>query len=113
MRLPGRLLAGVLILAVAAALDVTSDLRAQQDAPADRPTFRASANLVTVDAVVTDRDGRHVVDLTADDFEIAHKGTPQRLQHAVYVPLAGRPGRGRQSPRSRVWPSPPTSRRRF
>ena len=53
----------------------------------ERPTFRTSATLVTVDAVVTDKDGRHVTDLTADDFEVVHAGKRQQLRHAVYVPL--------------------------
>ncbi|HEX6209287.1 MAG TPA: VWA domain-containing protein, partial [Methylomirabilota bacterium] len=62
--------------------------RAQQAAtPADQPIFRTSATLVTVDAVVTDRDGRHVKDLTAADFEIIEDGTRRQVRQVAYVPL--------------------------
>lgn len=62
-------------------------LGAQEPAPAGQPLFRASATLVTVDAVVTDDDGRHVKDLTAADFEIVEDGTRRQVRQAVYVPL--------------------------
>jgi VWFA-related protein len=72
----------------------TVALPAQQPAP-DRPeaapVFRASADLVTVDAVVTDGDGRHVTDLTAADFEVTVSGKPQDLQQAIYIKTADQP----------------------
>jgi VWFA-related protein len=69
------------------AQDARGDAPAPEPSAAEQPTFRASANLVTVDAVVTDKDGRHITDLTVEDFEVTHGGTRQRLQHSVYVPL--------------------------
>ena len=75
-------------------LILTTGLPAQQPAP-DRtdqvPVFRTSADLVTVDAVVTDGDGRHVTDLTATDFEVTVAGKKQELQQAVYVKTADQP----------------------
>ncbi len=70
----------------------TSGLPAQQSPP-DRtdPVFRTSADLVTIDAVVTDGDGRHVTDLTATDFEVTVSGKKQELQQAVYVKTADQP----------------------
>jgi len=68
-----------------------SGIEQRQQDPAERPTFKTSATLVTVDAVVTDKEGRHVTDLTADDFEVVHAGKRQPLRHAVYVSSAGRP----------------------
>ncbi len=70
----------------------TTGLPAQQPAP-DRtaPVFRTSADLITIDAVVTDRDGRHVTDLTAADFEVTVSGKKQELQQAVYVKTADQP----------------------
>ena len=62
----------------------------QPDPPVEPPTFRASANLLTIDVVVTDKDGRHVTDLTTEDFEVTHSGRKQQLQHALYVTV-GRP----------------------
>jgi VWFA-related protein len=42
-----------------------------------RPTIRARADLVQVDAVVVDRDGRHVRGLTAADFVVRDRRQPQ------------------------------------
>jgi len=47
---------------------------AAQTAPApaaeDQPVFRGGVNFVRVDAIVTDRQGNPVTDLTQDDFEV-------------------------------------------
>jgi VWFA-related protein len=70
-------------------------LPAQEDpAPAGQagpPVFRTSADLVTVDAVVTDDDGRHVTDLTRDDFEVTVAGKRQDLEQAIYIRTADQP----------------------
>jgi VWFA-related protein len=50
--------------------------RAAQDRP-QPPTFRSTTNLVVVDAIVTDGQGRFVRDLTKDDFQIFEDGKPQ------------------------------------
>jgi VWFA-related protein len=49
-----------------------------QDRP-QPPTFRSATNLVVVDAIVTDQQGRFVSDLTKDDFQIFEDGKPQAL----------------------------------
>ncbi len=61
------------------------------------PTFRGSVETVVVDVVVTDRDGRSVPGLTADDFEIFENGRPQTISAftPVDVPLERR---------ERIWP---------
>src|SRR6185503_12027352 len=41
-------------------------------------TFRAETNFVEVHAIVTDRNGSFVRDLTADDFEIYEDGRLQK-----------------------------------
>ncbi len=63
----------------------------------EQPTFRASVETVVVDVVVTDRDGRPVPGLTADDFEIFENGRPQTISAftPVDVPLERR---------ERIWP---------
>jgi VWFA-related protein len=48
--------------------------------PAQSPTFRSRIDAVTVDAVVTDKQGHAVTDLTADDFEIIENKKPQTVQ---------------------------------
>src|SRR3954468_1328111 len=56
------------------------------------PRFRVATDGVRIDAVVTDRDGRIVSDLTADDFEVRQDGKLQKLLFAQFVPvLAGPP----------------------
>jgi len=45
-----------------------------------RPVFRAGVDLVNLGVTVTDRKGKRISDLTADDFVIAEDGKPQRLQ---------------------------------
>lgn len=46
----------------------------------DQPTFRAGVNFVRVDAIVTDRQGNPVTDLTADDFEIIEDDARQSVE---------------------------------
>ena len=41
------------------------------------PTIRTGINYVRVDAIVTDKDGKAVMDMTQDDFSIAEDGKPQ------------------------------------
>lgn len=49
-----------------------------QAAPAP-PTFPSGVELITVDAVVLDRDGRPVPDLTRDDFVVKEDGRPREI----------------------------------
>lgn len=48
-------------------------------------TVRLSVDLVQVDAVVTDDDGKPVTDLTADEFEVLQDGRPQQVTDSSYV----------------------------
>lgn len=67
---------------------------AQQPAPRpeqvddDDEVVRITTNLVQVDAVVTDRDGRQVTDLTSDDFEIIENGHLRQVTNFSYVRVA-------------------------
>ena len=65
-------------LAVCLAALVAQRPAAQQPPPQEPPpaplTFRAEANFVEVHAIVTDRDGAFVRDLTAEDFQIIEDG---------------------------------------
>lgn len=51
----------------------------------DNETIRISSDLVLVDALVLDKDGKQVTDLTADDFEIFQNGKPQKITNFTYV----------------------------
>jgi VWFA-related protein len=52
---------------------------------AQDPVIRVSVDLVQVDAMVTDSQGRRVADLKAEDFEILEDGKPQKITHFAFV----------------------------
>jgi VWFA-related protein len=54
--------------------------------PPDRQVFRTGTNLAIIDAVVVDDRGRHVRDLTAEDFEVVQQGKTHPARQALYVP---------------------------
>lgn len=55
---------------------------------ADQPTFPAATELVTVDALVLDKDGRPVQGLTRDDFTVKEDGRPQSVTSFEAVAVA-------------------------
>src|SRR4249920_612571 len=55
--------------------------------PGEAPRFRVGVDAVRIDAVVTDRDGRIVSDLTAKDFELRQDGKVQEITLARFVPI--------------------------
>jgi VWFA-related protein len=60
---------------------------AQEPPRETQPVFRAGTELVQVDAVVTDKDGRYVTDLGQDDFEIVEDGKTRPITNFRYVTL--------------------------
>ena len=66
----------------------------QDNAPATKvqeerdDVVRITTNLVQVDATVTDRSGKQVNNLTADDFEITENGKPQKITNFSYISTA-------------------------
>lgn len=73
-----------------------------QDAP---PIIPGGVQLVRVDVVVTDRKGRHVPDLRADEFRIEEDGRPRTIAAARYVSTAGVPSGAAPAPGPDVtWP---------
>lgn len=75
---PARVLPVALLAVVAA-----GGVRAQQPPPLD--TYRATAqvDVVNVEVLVTDREGKMVRDLTAADFEVLEDGKPQTITNFV------------------------------
>jgi len=78
-------------------LAATAGLAALSALPLARPqngsqpsdlVFRVTANLVQVDAVVTDSKGKHVADLKREEFQILEDGRPQSITHFAYVHVA-------------------------
>jgi VWFA-related protein len=64
---------------------------AGQQAP-ELPTFRVAVDIVSIDVVATDRDGRIVRDLTPEDFEVFQDGKQQRVTAAQFVPVSSGAG---------------------
>jgi VWFA-related protein len=78
MRMPSTTSSRTVTWAVAAiALIGTPLLDALQQ---DRPSFRSSARIVELSAVVTDGDRNPVTGLTANDFQVFDDGKPQRVE---------------------------------
>lgn len=59
----------------------------QTPAQQPRPTFRTSIDAVTVDVIVTDKQGNPVTDLTAADFEIKENNKPQTIDSFKRIDL--------------------------
>jgi len=53
--------------------------------PVEDEVVRVSTNLVQIDAVVTDKNGKQVTDLRAEDFEILEDKRPQQVSAFSYV----------------------------
>ncbi|HXM34030.1 MAG TPA: VWA domain-containing protein [Pyrinomonadaceae bacterium] len=64
----------------------------QQTAPGDDDVVRISANLVQVDAVVTDKNGKQVTDLSDQDFEVLEDKRPQKISNLSYISIKSEPG---------------------
>ena len=67
-----------------------------QNAPAPAPqggappVFRTGVNLVRVDVIVADNDGKPVTDLTKEEFEIIEDGRPQTIDLFRHIHIDGR-----------------------
>lgn len=59
----------------------------QKPASGDDDVVRITANLVQVDAVVTDKKGQQVTDLSDQDFEILEDGRPQQITNLSYISI--------------------------
>lgn len=70
-----------------------------QDPTATQPTFRTGINFVRVDAIITDKQGRPVADLSRDDFEVLEDGQPQSIETFKLVRVDGNPPPGESAPR--------------
>ncbi len=67
---------GALLTATALALP-----RPQSQTTASPPVFKVQTEVVNVYAVVKDKKGRLVPDLTRNDFELTEDGTPQQIRY--------------------------------
>jgi VWFA-related protein len=99
-----RLRGGTAVLA-ALALPAAGTTPAGQEPPPDTPpVFHVSAELVQVDAVVTDKDGRYVADLRVEDFELIEDGKTRPISNFRYVAVMPTPA---GAPIAGAAPAPP------
>src|SRR5215470_16178668 len=73
--------------------------QSQPASPRGQDVVRITTQLVQVDAVVTDKKGKHVEDLTEGDFELLVDGKKQQLTHFSHVSLpvvSRRPAAGKK-----------------
>jgi VWFA-related protein len=68
---------------------LSAPLGAQSTGQAPQTTFRSAANLVEVDVIVHDPEGRFVAGLTSDDFEVYEDGERQDVQQFYLVSHEG------------------------
>ena len=59
----------------------------QADQQPPPTTIRRGINYVSVDVIVTDKDGKPVMDLTQDDFAVAEDGKPQKVDTFQIIKL--------------------------
>ncbi|HEX5080925.1 MAG TPA: VWA domain-containing protein [Blastocatellia bacterium] len=87
-RMPGFQRPIIFILAGALIAGVPAPGFAQDTSPQrGQDVVRITTQLVQVDAVVTDKKGKHVEDLTEGDFELLVDGKKQQLTHFSHVSL--------------------------
>ncbi|HEY0545826.1 MAG TPA: VWA domain-containing protein [Pyrinomonadaceae bacterium] len=82
-------LALMLILALVAPLFAQTPAPKPQQEPQidDEDVVRITTNLIQLDAVVTDKNGKPVTDLRPEEFEVLENGQPQQITNFSYVPL--------------------------
>lgn len=66
--------------------------------PQAPPVFGATAELVLIDLVATDGDGRRIVDLRADEIEVLEDGRRQRIEFVRYVSVDVEPAEAEPAP---------------
>jgi VWFA-related protein len=84
-------LMGLLVLLTGAALTAgqapAPPAQPQPPAGQQQPTFKVRVDYVEVDAVVTDRQGRLVRDLTKEDFQVLEDGKSQAITNFTLVDI--------------------------
>jgi len=78
----------LIALVLGAAGSAAQQDRSSTDVADRKPIFRLSVSLVQLDAVVTDRKGRHITTLGKDDFEVFQDGRLQPITAVTYVDAA-------------------------
>jgi len=91
---------GLLLLGLPMGGPAAAQTPSQEPSPPP-PTFAAGVDRVTVDAVVTDKKGNPVTDLSAGDFTILEDGKPQQVVNFETITIPEAPV-GKPAPRPPV-----------
>ena len=62
-----------------------------RDGQPEQPVFRSEISYVRVDAIITDRDDNHVLDLTQEEFEIFEDDIRQEIESFQLIQIDGQP----------------------
>lgn len=86
----------------------------EPDEAAQRPLFRGGARFVRVDVYPTDREGKPIEGLTAEDFEVFEDGKPQAIDTFEFVDIVADPEEARLDPNTQAegeaWAQDPRAR---
>ena len=86
MRIAGAVaVAGLAIATYVSTPAAQTGAQSQTAPPAPQATFRAATNLVEVDVVVLDKEGRFIPGLTVEDLEVFEDGKRQSVQQFYLV----------------------------
>jgi VWFA-related protein len=78
---------------------------AQNPPDDDDEVVRITTNLVQVDAVVTDRGGKQITDLRAEDFMVLENARPQQITNFSYITAGGAEAATAPAPLARATPA--------
>ena len=82
----------------------------RQNPPIGDDVIKVTTNVVQVDAVVTDKDGKAVTDLTLSDFEVLEDGKPVKTEYFSFVPLVVQKSVQKESTQPQTLAAEPISR---
>ncbi len=86
------------LLSIAAATVLAVTVHGQQS-----PTYKLEVDVIPVDLVVIDREGRPVPGLRPEDFQVAVDGQPRKVVTAQFLSSAAVPARQPDAPRKGGW----------
>ena len=89
--------------------------RQEPQKPDEADVVKITTNLVQVDAVVFDKNGKPVTDLKADEVQVFEDGKPQKVTHFIYNMSGAEPSNRSVNPTvpaNRNEVAPPWCRRR-
>src|SRR3954447_17537366 len=81
-------IAGALAVALCSAGGRAQQPQTGDDKPG-QPAVRAGINFVSVDVIISDKNGNNISDLKESDFEITEDGKPQTVESFKFIKLDG------------------------